>query len=227
MRPAGTAGRRRGGRRAGTGCRRGRAGPCRRGRARSRCRAAMRRLPADRHQRRAQVTGCAPARRHPGRVPSGGGGIAGGVSRASCSVREASVFMRPRLDSCGGTSTDMACRLKTSWLASGPSSGRGSGRVPRVLKGDDRADLATAIDGMRRARNLAGQRRYVIMKVCRGGRPAGGRRVMRFSSACRAAAGGVPGERSARTSSAASPVPRIRRSPRRRSRPSSAGALTT
>ena len=35
-------------------------------------------------------------------------------ARANCSAQEASVFMRPRLGSCGGTLTDVACRLKTS-----------------------------------------------------------------------------------------------------------------
>ena len=33
-------------------------------------------------------------------------------ARASCSAQEASVFMGPRLDSRGGTFTDVACRLK-------------------------------------------------------------------------------------------------------------------
>jgi len=65
------------------------------------------------------------------------------------------------------------------------------------------------------------------MKACRGGRPAGGRRATRCGSPCRAGAAGVPGERSARTSSAAWPMRSTRRSPRRRSPPSSAGALTT
>jgi hypothetical protein len=41
-------------------------------------------------------------------------------ARASCSAQEASVFMRPRLDSCGGTFTGVACRLKTSCSASRP-----------------------------------------------------------------------------------------------------------
>jgi hypothetical protein len=121
------------------------------------------------------------------------------------------VFMRPRLGSRGGTFTDVACRGKTSCPAPGPcdpvtglaSAGRarrhqpfcGSGRDPGQ---DDRGDLAAAIDGMCRSRVLAGQWRRVIMAVCRGGRPAGGRGATRCSSACRAAAGGVPGERSAR-----------------------------
>jgi len=38
----------------------------------------------------------------------------------------------------------------------------------------------------------------------RGGRPAGGSRATRCGSPCRVATGGVPGERSARTSSAPS-----------------------
>jgi hypothetical protein len=72
VRPVGTAGRRCPGRHAGTGRRRGRAGPWWRGRARSRCRAARRRLRADRRQRRGQVPGCTLGRRRLGRVPSGG-----------------------------------------------------------------------------------------------------------------------------------------------------------
>jgi hypothetical protein len=38
---------------------------------------------------------------------------------------------------------------------------------------DGWSDVAAAIDGMCRSRDLAGQRRYVIMKACRGGRPGG------------------------------------------------------
>jgi hypothetical protein len=53
--------------------------PPRPGKARSRCRAAMLRLPGGRHQRREQAPGCVPARRRPGRAPSGGGGDLGGV----------------------------------------------------------------------------------------------------------------------------------------------------
>ena len=41
-------------------------------------------------------------------------------ARASCSAHETSVFMRPRLGSCGGTFTDAACRSKTSCSASRP-----------------------------------------------------------------------------------------------------------
>jgi len=41
-------------------------------------------------------------------------------ARASCSAHEASVVMRPRLDSCGGTFTGVACRLKTSCSTSRP-----------------------------------------------------------------------------------------------------------
>ena len=41
--------------------------------------------------------------------------------------------------------------------------------------------------------DFAGQRRYVIMKACRGERPAGGRRAARRGSACRAAAASAPG----------------------------------
>ena len=46
-----------------------------------------------------------------------------------------------------------------------------------VVEHDDigdphRDDQAAAIDAMRRSRVLAGQRRYVIMKVCRAGRSA-------------------------------------------------------
>jgi hypothetical protein len=39
-------------------------------------------------------------------------------ARARCWAQDASVFMRPRLESRGGTFTDVACRLKTSWSAS-------------------------------------------------------------------------------------------------------------
>ena len=41
-------------------------------------------------------------------------------ARASGSAQEASAFMRPRLDICGGTFTGAACRLKTSCSASRP-----------------------------------------------------------------------------------------------------------
>ena len=41
-------------------------------------------------------------------------------ARASGSAQSASVFMRPRLDRCGGTFTNVACRLKTSCSASRP-----------------------------------------------------------------------------------------------------------
>jgi hypothetical protein len=40
---------------------------------------------------------------------------------ASCSAHEASVFMRPRLDSRGGTLTDVASRLKTSCCSLRPT----------------------------------------------------------------------------------------------------------
>jgi hypothetical protein len=41
-------------------------------------------------------------------------------ARASCCARDASVFMRPRLGSCGGTFTDVAGRPKTSCPAPRP-----------------------------------------------------------------------------------------------------------
>jgi len=64
------------------------------------------------------------------------------------------------------------------------------------------------------------------MKACRGGRPPGGRGATRCGWPCRAGAAGGPGERSARTSSTPWPILSIRRSLRRRSCPSSAGART-
>jgi hypothetical protein len=57
---------------------------------------------------------------------------------------------------------------------------------------------------------FAGQKCYVIMRACRGGRPPGGRGAMRCGSPCRAGAAGVPGERSDRTSSALWPIRSIR-----------------
>ena len=119
-RPAGTAGRRRAGRRAGAGRRRAGAGRWWRGWGRSRCRAARRRLRSGRRPRRGRVPGRVPGRRRPGRAPSGGAGVHWRSARASCSPHEASVFMRPRLGSCGGTFTDAAGRLKTSCSASRP-----------------------------------------------------------------------------------------------------------
>jgi hypothetical protein len=93
-RPAGTAWRRRAGRRAGAGHRRVRAGPWRPDRARSRCRAAMRRLPGGRRPRREQVLGCVPARLRPA---AGEGFLEECPGEMLC--HDASVFMRPRLDS--------------------------------------------------------------------------------------------------------------------------------
>src|ERR1700693_3554034 len=60
---------------------------------------------------------------------------------ANCPAHEASVFIRPRLDSRGGTFTDLACRLKTSCYTSGPSSGdagwpqRGGARLNKEFCG--------------------------------------------------------------------------------------------
>jgi hypothetical protein len=62
-----------------TGAVQGIAGPSRLGRARSRCRAATRRLPGDRHPRRERLPGCVPARRRLGRAPSGGAGAHAGA----------------------------------------------------------------------------------------------------------------------------------------------------
>jgi hypothetical protein len=90
---------------------------------RSRCRAARRRLRAGRRPRREPVPGRVPGRRRPGRGPQRRGSGSQRSARASCSPHDASVFMRPRLDSRGGTFTDAAGRLKTSCSASGPSSG--------------------------------------------------------------------------------------------------------
>jgi len=102
VRPACTAWHRRAGCRAGTGRRRAGAGRWWRGWGRSRCRAATRRLPAGRHPRR---------ERRPGRVPAATpwtcaqrrGRGSWRSTRASCCDHGASVFMRPRLDSRGGT----------------------------------------------------------------------------------------------------------------------------
>ena len=68
--------------------------------------------------------------------------------RATCSPHEASVFMRPRLDSRGGTFTDAADRLKTSCPTSRhvPSSG--------TLAPARRAYLPAAFCGFRGCRSL-------------------------------------------------------------------------
>jgi hypothetical protein len=78
------------------------AGPWWPARGRSRCRAATRRLPADRRHRREQAPGCGPGRPRLGCVPTGGGGIAGGVPgravrprKLSCSCCKA---RQPRQD---------------------------------------------------------------------------------------------------------------------------------
>ena len=95
-------------------------------RGRSRCRAAMRRLPADGRPRRERVPGrvhraatlreCA-QRRERGSCRS---------ARASCSAQEASVFMWPRLGSCGGPFTDVACHCAYGAGASGARSHKGA-----------------------------------------------------------------------------------------------------
>jgi hypothetical protein len=91
--------------------------PVKPGRAHSRCRAATRRLPGDRRQRREQMPGFVLARRHPGHAPTGGGGAAGGVPRRAVRRMESACSCGPRLGSRSGTFTDVASRLKTS---SGP-----------------------------------------------------------------------------------------------------------
>ena len=119
-RPAGTAWRRRAGRRAGNGRRRVRAGPSHQGRVRSRCRAATRQLPADRRPRREQVARLRARAATPWTCAQRRGRDSWRSARASCCAHDASVVMRPRLDSRGGTFTDVACCLKTSCSALRP-----------------------------------------------------------------------------------------------------------
>ena len=61
----------------------------------------------------------------------------------------------------------------------------------RVLRGC--SDLTAAVGRLCYSTILAGPGLYVIMKACRGGRPAGGRGATRCGSPCRAGAAGVPG----------------------------------
>jgi hypothetical protein len=161
----------------------------RHGRARSRCRAATRRLPGGRRRRRELVPGCVPARPRPGRASSGGGGVPGGVPGRDVRPVKPARSCGPRLGSRGGTFTDLACRLKTSSDASARSSAmhvglseaasaasvipRGSGGSTEIKKEIIARSLGLVVIGFR------------MCSCCRGERPDPGRDID-----CRAAARG-------------------------------------
>jgi hypothetical protein len=186
--------------------------------ARSRCRAARRRLQAGRRRRREQVSGYGPVRPRLERVPSGGGGAfleecLGELSGPGSQRVHAAKARQPRQDvhGRGMPSKDVLFSVGSRHGAGlsepdlAPSGVlRGFGRTTEILNGMTvmtwlLRSTECAAPGISQAKGV-----IVIMKGMPGGRSAAGRRATRCGSRCRAAAGGVPGERSARTSSAPS-----------------------